>query len=167
MASRPVPADYLNAGGEYLAALRTLGLNPNFLGWGWDIAAGQWNLVLVTSIIDAGGPLALDKLLFRAYAADATPREISPFIVRVFSPEIVPDDFYLLGEKNLQISKVNGRDRPDLGRKLPVENIQRTFLGIELEMINSYQNRPIKRLKYHERRRQWEKFRANVEKLAA
>ena len=167
MASRPVSAEYLRAGGEYLVALRTLGLNPNFLGWGWDVAAGQWVLVLVTSIIDAGGPLELNKLLFDAYAANATPREISPFIVRVFSPEIVPDDFYLLGEKNLRISKVNGHDGLDVGRKLPVENIQRTFLGIELEMINSYQNRPIRRLRYHERRRQWAKFRGNVEKLAA
>lgn len=167
MASRPVSAEYLRAGDEYLVALRALGLNPNFLGWGWDVAAGQWVLVLVTSIIDAGGPLALNKLLFDAYAANATPREISPFMVRVFSPEIVPNDFYLLGEKGLQIPRANGINRPDIGRKLPVENIQRTFLGIELEMINSYQNRPITRLKHHERRRQWEMFRGNVEKLAA
>jgi hypothetical protein len=62
MASRPVPTQYLTAGQEYLDALRSLGLTPNYLGWGWDIAAEQWLLVLVTPIVDAGGPLALNKL---------------------------------------------------------------------------------------------------------
>ena len=99
MASRPVSPKYLKAGADYLKGLRELGLNPNFLGWGWEIAAERWILVLVTSIIDAGGPLALNKRPFHAYNAEATPREISPFIVRVFSSAIIQDDFYLLGEK--------------------------------------------------------------------
>lgn len=166
MASRPVSARYLTAGAEYLDALRSLGLNPNFLGWGWDTVAEQWVLVLVTSIIDAGGPLALNKLLFRAYNAKATPKEISPFVVRIFSPELVGDSFALLGDKTLKISTVNHRiDHAVAGTK--IENVQRTFLGIDLEMINSYQSLPITKLKYHERRRAWEKFRANVERLAA
>ncbi|MBB5046003.1 hypothetical protein HNR60_000745 [Rhodopseudomonas rhenobacensis] len=163
MASRPVSAQHLKAGADYLKALRALGLNPNFLGWGWDIASAQWTLVLVTSIIDAGGPLALNKLLFHAYNAEATPKEISPFIVRIFSSEIIPDDFYLLGEKNLRIDTVNG-ERSELP---PIENIQRTFLGVELEMINSYQNLPLKKLKYIERRKAWNRFKGNVERLAA
>jgi hypothetical protein len=163
MDSRPVPPQYLKAGGDYLEALRELGLNPNFLGWGWETAAEQWLLVLVTSIIDAGGPLALNRLLFQAYNAEATPKEISPFIVRVFSTEIIPNDFYMLGEKNLRIDTVNGKKR-----QMPaIQNIQRTFLGVDLEMVNSYQNLPIKKLKYHERRNAWNRFKHNVEKLAA
>ncbi len=159
----PVPAEHLKAGADYLKALRALGLNPNFLGWGWDTASAQWLLVLVTSIIDAGGPLALNRLLFQAYNAEATPKEISPFIVRIFSSEIIPDDFYLLGEKNLRIDTVNG-ERRELP---PIENIQRTFLGVELEMINSYQDLPLKKLKYIERRKAWNRFKTNVERLAA
>ncbi len=163
MASRPVPARYLEAGADYLGALRALGLNPNFLGWGWDIALEKWLLILVTSIVDAGGPLALNRLLFQAFNAKATPKEVSPFIVRIFSSEIIPNDFYMLGEKNLRIDTVNGkkRDMP------PIENVQRTFLGVELEMVNSYQNLPLQKLKYHERRKAWNKFKGNVESLAA
>jgi hypothetical protein len=163
MAGRPVSTQYLKAGAGYLESLRALGLNPNFLGWGWDIAAERWILVLVTSIIDAGGPLALNRLLFRAYNAEATPKDISPFIVRVFSSAIVQDDFYILGEKELTVKTVNGKKR----EPIKVENVQRTFLGIELEQINSYQNLPNRKLKYHERRQAWQKFKSNVERLAA
>src|SRR5450432_474581 len=138
MASRPVSTQYLKAGAGYLESLRALGLNPNFLGWGWDIAAERWVLVLVTSIIDAGGPLALNRLLFHAYNAEATPKDIPPFIVRVFSSAIVQDDFYLLGRKGLTVNTVNGKKRDPI----KVENVQRTFLGIELEQINSYQDLP-------------------------
>jgi hypothetical protein len=164
MDSRPVSAEYLKAGGDYLDSLRTLGLTPNFLGWGWDISAGQWVLVLVTSIINAGGPLALNKLLFQAYSAKATPKEISPFIVRIFSPEIIPNEFYFLGEKNLRAHKVNEKPNIDLP---PIRNFQLTFMDIELEMVNSYQNRPVRKLKYQERRRLWDRFKSNVERLAA
>ncbi|MGA2058628.1 MAG: hypothetical protein ABSG88_25430 [Bradyrhizobium sp.] len=163
MASRPVPPQYLTAGATYLEALRVLGLNPNFLGWGWDIAAAQWQLVLVTSIIDAGGPLALNQLLFKAYNADATPKEISPFVVRVFSTEIVPGDFYMLGNRDLRINSRNGRPFEDV----KIENVQRTFLGIDLEMINSYQILKNTKLKYHVRRQAWHRFKNNVERLAA
>ncbi|HEV7600562.1 MAG TPA: hypothetical protein VGO49_09945 [Bradyrhizobium sp.] len=163
MASRPVSARYLKAGAVYLESLRALGLNPNFLGWGWDIAAERWILVLVTSIIDAGGPLALNRLLFRAYNAEATPKDISPFIVRVFSSAIVENDFYMLGEKQLTFKTVNGKK----GDPIKIANVQRTFSGIELEQINSYQNLPNRKLKYHERRQAWQKFKNNVERLAA
>jgi hypothetical protein len=69
----------------------------------------------------------------------------------------------MLGEKNLRIDTVNGKKR-----QMPaIQNIQRTFLGVDLEMVNSYQNLPIKKLKYHERRNAWNRFKHNVEKLAA
>jgi len=176
MDSRPVPAKYLTAGQEYLDALVSLGLVPAFLGWGWDPATNQWLLVLVTSIVDAGGPLALNKLLFRAYIAKATPKLISPFIVRIFSPEIVENaggrDFWLLGEKQLTVQGVLGKVKdPRSLQPTKVENIQKTFMGLELEMINSYQTQPgaVDRALagYHERHRQWQKFKRNVERLAA
>jgi hypothetical protein len=73
--------------------------------------------VLVTSIVDAGGPLALNRLLFHAYNGKATPRQISPFIVRIISLEIVAVaggmDFWLLGEKNATVSAVSRKGSAD------------------------------------------------------
>jgi hypothetical protein len=171
MASRQVSAEYLKAGEDYLAALQKLGMRPRFLGWGWELASERWQLVLVTSIVDAGGPLALNRLLFKAYNAEATPKEISPFIVRVFSPEIVPGDFYLLGEKNLkyEIQEKNGKWRkPSFDDDHKIVNVEKDFFGLHLEMINAYQNLPHpKSSGYHERRSEWQRFKRNVEKLAA
>lgn len=167
MDSRPVSAEYLTAGQEYLDALVRLELVPNFLGWGWDFAVQQWNLVLVTSILDAGGPLGLNRLLFQAYNAGATPKKISPFIVRIFSPAIIPQDFWVLGQKNLSVTKV--QDRLDW-QPVKIENAQKIFMGLQLEMRNSYQTllpQPQKARKFHDRRRDWERFRSNIEKLAA
>jgi hypothetical protein len=166
----------MKAGQEYLDALVQLGLIPAFLGWGWDIAEREWMLVLVTSIIDAGGPLALNRLLFRAYNAKATPKQISPFIVRVFSPEIIPEgpksQFWLLGEKNFTVKGVPGKVKnPAALEPQLVTNVQQTFMGLELEMMNAYQTLPraVDRAYdgYHARREAWDRFRRKVERLAA
>lgn len=164
----------MRAGQEYLDAVVSLGLIPAFLGWGWDPAASQWLLVLVTSIVDAGGPLRLNRLLFRAYNAKATPKEISPFIVQIFSPEVIPTaggaDFWLLGEKNLTASPVPGKSDPS-ARPTKIENIQKKFMGLELESRNSYQTLPgaaDKMLRgYHARHDDWQRFKRKIERLAA
>ena len=164
MASQPVPAEYLKAGEDYLAALRRLGLHPAFLGWGRETSSNQWLLVMVTSIIDAGGPLALNKLLFKAYNAEATPKEISPFIVRVYSPEVAPDTLYTVGDKSLKIIS-----NPEL-EGVSISNFTFSFHGVEYEMINAYtipfQKKPQKR-QYHATVAEWQKFKRNVESLAA
>lgn len=76
-----------DAGADYLAALRKLGLNPDALFWAFDSAVDQFVLVLVTKFFDYAGPLALSELLFKAYRASATPAEIDPFILRLHSPK--------------------------------------------------------------------------------
>jgi hypothetical protein len=165
----------MKAGQDYLDSLRSLGLIPAYLGWGWDPTEEQWLLVLVTSIIEAGGPLSLNRLLFRAYNAKATPKEISPFIVRVFSPAVVAhaggSDFWFLGEKNLTVSGVPGKSNPNAPRSNKIENIQKKFMGLELEMLNSYQTSRgavDKALAgYHARHKDWQRFKTRVEKLAA
>ena len=176
MASRPVSPEYLTAGQDYLNALVALGLVPAFLGWGWDPNVSQWNLVLVTSIVDGGGPLALNRLLFRAYNAKATPKQISPFIVRVFSPELVPggagSNFWILGSKDATVKGVPGKVKnPQALQPQKVINVQQTFMGLELEMINSYETLPgavAKALSgYHAHRHDWQLFKKNVERLAA
>ena len=174
MDSRPVSAQYLKAGQDYLDALVSLGLVPHYLGWGWERDSEQWLLVMVTSIVDAGGPLALNRLLFRAYNAKATPQEISPFIVRIFSPEFMntnPTMGYLGGGKNQTVSRIkhaDGREDRDF-KPVAVENVQQTFMGIDLELVNSYQSLPRsqRKRKFMDRRKEWERFRSNVEKLAA
>jgi hypothetical protein len=169
MASKPVPPKYLKAGEDYLQALKRLGLNPNFLGWGWEAAKERWHLVLVTSIVDAGGPLALNRLLFRAYNANATPKEISPFIVRVFSPELIQDNqFYFLGVKKLKVHRVDQTTMiPEKDEGVDISNFEMDFLDLHLEMINSYQSVPPKKRGYLERRKDWTRFKNNVERLAA
>jgi hypothetical protein len=76
-----------DAGRDYLAALRDLKLEPEALFWAYDKSMGQFVLVLVTSLFDFAGPLALTKLLFDAYNAAATPKAIDPFILRLHSPK--------------------------------------------------------------------------------
>ena len=72
----------------------------------------------------------------------------------MFSPEIVKDNFDLLSSKGLMVNTVNGKARDPI----KVENVQRTFLGIDLEQINTYENKPVKPLKYMERRKAWDQL---------
>jgi hypothetical protein len=76
-----------DAGQDYLAALRVLRLEPDALFWAFDKGIEQFVLVLVTTLFDFAGPLALTQLLFDAYNAAATPKEIDPFIIRLHSPK--------------------------------------------------------------------------------
>ncbi|MND22652.1 hypothetical protein D3C80_130350 [compost metagenome] len=105
MDSADISPTLLRAGEEYLEALRRLRLAPEGLLWARvnelrgikvnengklrddfdDYPGGPWHLVLITSVLDEGGPSALNELLFKAYDASATPKEISPFIVEVLS----------------------------------------------------------------------------------
>jgi hypothetical protein len=75
-----------DTGQDYLAALRSLKLEPEALFWAYDNGIDQFVLVLVTSLFDFAGPLALTQLLFDAYNSAATPKEIDPFIIRLHSP---------------------------------------------------------------------------------
>jgi hypothetical protein len=76
-----------DGGHEYLEAIRSLKLEPDALFWAYDKAIEQFVLVLVTSLFDYAGPLALTRLLFDAYNASATPKDIDPFIIRLHSPK--------------------------------------------------------------------------------
>jgi hypothetical protein len=155
-------------------ALVSLGLTPAFLGWGWDTLEKQWQLLLVTSVVDAGGPLALNRLLFRAYNAKATPQQISPFIVRVVSPELIPggakSQFWWLGEKMVNLRIVPDKSNPAAG-STEISGFQQTFMGLELEMKNCYKTLPgaVERALagYHARYQEWQRFRRRVEALAA
>jgi hypothetical protein len=79
--------DRYDAGAEYLAAVRKLKLEPDALFWAYDRGWKEFVLVIVTPLFDHAGPLAVIRLLFDAYNASVTPKEIDPFILRLHSPE--------------------------------------------------------------------------------
>ncbi len=87
MDQKDLGVERYDAGGRYLSALRDLKLEPEALFWAYDRGVEQFVLVLVTSLFDFVGPLALTELLFDAYNAAATPKEIDPFIIRLHSPK--------------------------------------------------------------------------------
>ncbi|MFG1265923.1 hypothetical protein [Xanthobacter aminoxidans] len=84
MDKREIDEKSLMAGQEYLIALKRLGLDPEALFWALDLIDDTWVLCLVTSYFDYAGPLRLSELIFKAYEASATPKEIDPFIIRLF-----------------------------------------------------------------------------------
>lgn len=86
MAQNTLAVEKHQAGAEYLAALRSLGMDPEALFWARDTVVDEDVLILVTSLFDFAGPLELSELLFRAYNLAATPREVDPFILRLHSP---------------------------------------------------------------------------------
>lgn len=78
----------LQAGRDYLIALRKLGFSPDVLCWARAPGGDEsFQLLLVTTWADSVGAKAIYDLLFEAYDAAATPKEIDPFIVTVFSPK--------------------------------------------------------------------------------
>lgn len=88
----------LEAGREYLAALRKLGFRPDALLWagvGESSRESRMELLIITSWADHIGPKAVYDLLFEAYDASATPKEVDPFSVTLLSPHTtVANDFY-------------------------------------------------------------------------
>jgi hypothetical protein len=164
MAGRELPAGYLEAGAEYLDAVQKLGLRPRFAGWGWEEATELWLLVLATSIYDAGGPLETNKLLFKAYNAGATPKTISPFIVRVFSPEILPQNLFDMrpGESEYKVGWPGTEPKTKIRGYLTLD-----LYGTKVSAIHMYEVRQPKARKYHDNLKEWHAFRRNVEKLAA
>jgi hypothetical protein len=76
-----------DAGAAYLKSLEALGLRPDALFWAFDKIEQRFVLILATEMFDFKGPLPIADLLFRAYNACATPKEIDPFVVRLHSPE--------------------------------------------------------------------------------
>lgn len=76
------------AGREYLAALRKLGFQPDIVAWALATPSPEvtrHELLIVTSWVDTIGPLPIYDLLFEAYDNSATPKEIDPFVVSLFS----------------------------------------------------------------------------------
>jgi hypothetical protein len=170
MASEALPAQYMKAGREYLDALVKLGLHPEFLGWGQQHHTRQWMLVLVTSTVEIGGPLAMNELLFKAYNMNATPKEISPFIVRVFgSKTLIAPELKSLNQMRpgmLTVQKIDEHTGKPTGKVTPIESYGRDFGDIHIESRDVYVVAP-RRQSHEKRTQEWLRFKDNVERLAA
>lgn len=161
-----------DAGAEYLDALRRLKLEPEALFWAYDQTLGQYVLVIVTSLFDFAGPLALTRLLFDAYNAAATPKEIDPFILRLHSPKHA-----LYRAAQLHIG--NRFDMADLkGRALDRATIAgeatppvvTSFRAGDLESFGTwvYKSTPVPaKAKTTDTERRWRRFESAVHALAA
>lgn len=158
-------AGRLEAGRDYLQALRKLGLEPDGLLWAHDRDLEQFVLVLVTKFVDVAGPLDLSKTLFAAYNAAATPREIDPFIVRLHSPNqsIIRSLSEALQTK-YRVQEIDEDGRPGAF----VEDMRITLtvgpLVVQREWIYQFKQRKQANIDVS---RRWHRFSDNVQHLAA
>jgi hypothetical protein len=161
-----LPVDYFEEGGRYLSAVEALGLRPAAFFWAFDRFTENFVLVLVTAEFDAVGPLALSKILFKAYNSEATPRAIDPFIIRLHSPhhqsvqamdKIMPCKV----EPGATVFK-NGEPVTKVARA--VTNIG----GLEIDGDWVYRfDKPLSTAKPVDVLRRWRRFERNVDKKAA
>ena len=116
------PPNVMTAGREFFEALRKVGLNPEGLFWAFDTDIDEPALVLITSFYNQVGPFAINKLLFKAYNLSITPRSISPFIIRLYSPDdsvalFIASFIKKLGSVNITVSdKFFGNSEREIGR---------------------------------------------------
>jgi hypothetical protein len=176
----------LRAGQDYLDALRRLRLNPEGLLWarvnetrtvtdgatGKPFGAdgmGEWHLVLVTGAIDEAGPSALNELLFKAYDASATPKEISPFIVDVMSAKS-PFVSHLLAALNNPIGPIailsTTPDGSSYRQELDPYAGQQMIAGLWFDRKWIYHLTGL-HARHSERKRNWREFKQSVNALAA
>lgn len=181
MASDELRAEYLTAGQEYLAAVSALGLRPEGLAWARvdhlsenldDLSSPHhspgdaWHLVVITSLIDEAGPLAIESVLFEAYNKSATPKLIDPFIVQVMSAKTGFAQEVLNAFARPSVSVI-GYD--EFGKQVDVDTGERQYLvrGLWMEQGWVYFINPAKPVGFKDRRRQWLNFRQNVHAIAA
>jgi hypothetical protein len=153
-----------DAGAVYLEALERLGLHPSALFWAKDKVTNGFVLVLATEMFDYKGPLALSKLLFKAYNAAATPQEIDPFVVRLHSPDHAIIRM-LDGWRNLSNLKITHKNGVPIDPSVSIQGVTVDDLEFRPDWVYLY-NLPPKKGSI-ELLRRWRRFQAAVNKLAA
>ena len=158
MADRTLPAGFIEAGQRYDKSLKALGLKADGLFWAWDKTLGDFVLVLVTRHFDHAGPLELFRLLTRAYNLSATPTEISPFVVRVHSPD---------QEIIRNLLTIDAHDSQ--GKRVEYMTARGEIADIEYvnHWVYYWPNSKSKKPNPVARSREWHRFKDNIEKLAA
>lgn len=153
--------EHVTAGHEYLASLRKLGLDPEGLMWARDETIDEFVLVLITTHFDYAGPLEIYRLLTRAYNASATPSEIAPFIVRLHSPkQVIVTELRKAYGWQIEIRPVHEMAKHiDLKVRLSAGDL--SFMSEWIYVLRETKLPPV------ERNRRWNRFRDQVERLAA
>jgi hypothetical protein len=161
-----LPIGYFDEGARYLADIEKLGLRPAAFFWAYDRLVDIFVLVLITEEFDAVGPLAISKLLFKAYNAAATPSSINPFIVRLHSPDhqivremdkIMPFKFSL----DASVSQ-DGKEVAEVARAV----LRVGELEIDGDWVYRF-NEPLAPAKKVDVLRRWHRFERNVDAIAA
>ena len=154
---------HVSVGGDYLRALRKLGLEPDVLAWAREQDTGRVILVLVTAFFDHGGPLEVSQALFRAYNIAATPQDIDPFIVRLHSPRQSFGRELIKGLRARIEVVTNMRPLTDI-RDMPGTAFLLGDLEVPLVAVLKW---PQQVSTTTEVGRKWERFLRNVDRLAA
>jgi hypothetical protein len=151
------------AGSHYLDALRRLGLEPVALFWAYDTVVKSFVLVLITEFFDYKGPYEISKLLFQAYNAAATPREIDPFIIRLHSPA-------QSAIKNLRIPThlhaIDQKTGRPTGEAAEIKTYTLGDLIVSGQWVYKFGRAPKKKSTI-DLSRKWSRFERNVTQLAA
>ena len=161
-----------DAGAGYLDALRRLKLEPEALFWAYDRTVGEYVLVIVTSLFDFAGPLALTRLLFDAYNAAATPKEIDPFILRLHSPKHAiyrAAQLHIGNRFDMADLKGPALDRATIAGEVTPPVIA-SFRAGDLESFGTwvYKSTPVSpKTKTGDTERRWRRFENAVHALAA
>ena len=159
MAKETLPSGYLEAGSAFDSALRKLGFRADGLLWAWDKFVSEYVLVLITRHFDHTGPTEMYRLLFAAYNESAIPAEISPFIVRLQSTQ---DQ---IAQRMLRVDahQADGQRSQSIRFDGEVGDLKYSnhWVYYYYDPENERKIAPV------DRARQWRKFRANVEQLAA
>lgn len=162
MAGYTLPPDHLNTGADYLSALQKLGLDPEGLLWAYDRTLKEFVLVLVTGQFDFVGPTAIYETLTKAYNLAATPEAISPFIVRLHSPQqAIVRELRTAYGWDIRVDPFRPTDPPGLSVDIALSAGDLTF---RIEWVYHLRERKVAPA---ERARRWRRFQGNVEKLAA
>ena len=124
--------------------------------------------MLIAEEYEQAGPLELSKVLFKAYNAEATPRAIDPFIVRLHSPRqpIVVE----LGKFLPLKAELKPTTPLPIGHPEPFSDMAMIVKagGLEIDSRWVYRfDRSTKRVNTIEALRRWRRFSANVDELAA
>ena len=160
---------HMRAGADYLAALQNLGLDPECLFWADDDVVGHPVLVLVTRQFDLAGPLALSDLLFKAFDAAATPREINPFVLRLHSPDqaIIRElSRYSQGPALMRIHFADGTSRTTGDEGFGAQFVMGGGLRFQHNWIYKWEI-SLEAPSRTEMKRRWRHFEKNVDRLAA
>lgn len=167
MDSKNVEQERLTVGREFIDSLDKLGFHATMALWIFSKEASQFLLFVVTDFFDLKGPIEVTRYVFAAYNAAALPQDMDPFNVQFCSPQqIIGRRLIELGSAQIAGNAVDGNGT----RKIVVES---DTLETQASWILRNDYHPSKRLapvrapKAVDVMRKWNRFVANVEKLAA